>query len=785
MQPGHSDSAQPGPEKDELPETQGTAESPAKVWLTPGRFAVFLGLLICATFPDVLLLGRTFIARDFGLFGYPLAHFYRESFWHGELPHWNPFSHCGLPFLAQWNTLTLYPASLIYLVLPLEWSLSFFCVAHLFWGGLGMFFLARHLSRHMLAAAVAGIAFSFNGVFLNAMMWPNNAAAFGWLPWVLWLAPLACQNGGRTVVWATIAAAMQMLAGAPEAIFLTWVILSVMLLGDCFHCHELRLKIVWRFFGMVALVFLVCAAQLLPFLELLFRSQRDSTFGSSLEYSMPPWGWANFLVPLFGCTRTTSGLYLQEGQFWTASYYAGIGTVLLVAVALRRVQSWRVRLLAGLVLLGIVFALGKSGFLYPALLSRFPAIGFMRFPVKFVILVMALTPVLAAFGFAALANKLRETARFEWCCTAVILLLVAGIAVFSWKSPNEMQPAVWQNAVSRVSFMILIFLLILAFVNSRAGRQALFGCLLLVVFWLDLVTQIPNQNPSVPTSVYSPRQTQAQRTWTPEPRLGKARAMISPTSLQTLAFHSLPDLADTYLLQRLGLLANCNLLDEVPQVHGFFSLQPAEANNLTAIPYRYPDTNFTALLDLMGVAQITAPGKVFGWNGRFSAMPLVTAGQRPIFAEDGTVLGAFFQTNVDFRQVVFLPSQATNVVQATKTVSAQVLHAEFGRQRVSARIASPASTMVVIAQSYYPAWKAYLDGQPVKLWRADYAFQAVQMPAGEHTIVLEYKDVMFRVGLVLTVLGLGLCVIVWVVGGAGSGPLQADQTSSRKPLRPA
>src|ERR1035438_7349879 len=66
-------------------------------WLTSGRFAFLLGLLVVTTFPGVLLGGTTFIIRDFGLFGYPLAYFHRQSFWRGELPLWNPLSNCGLP----------------------------------------------------------------------------------------------------------------------------------------------------------------------------------------------------------------------------------------------------------------------------------------------------------------------------------------------------------------------------------------------------------------------------------------------------------------------------------------------------------------------------------------------------------------------------------------------------------------------------------------------------------------------------------------------------------------
>jgi len=55
-------------------------------WLTPGRFALVLSLLIFAAFPQVLLGLQTFVVRDFGFFVYPLAHFQRECFWRGELP---------------------------------------------------------------------------------------------------------------------------------------------------------------------------------------------------------------------------------------------------------------------------------------------------------------------------------------------------------------------------------------------------------------------------------------------------------------------------------------------------------------------------------------------------------------------------------------------------------------------------------------------------------------------------------------------------------------------------
>src|SRR5688572_1986041 len=91
-------------------------------WLTTGRFVMILAGLIFIAYPQVVLGFHSFVWRDYGLFGYPLAYYHRECFWRGEIPLWNPYNNFGIPYLAQWGTLVLYPGSLIYLLLPLPWS---------------------------------------------------------------------------------------------------------------------------------------------------------------------------------------------------------------------------------------------------------------------------------------------------------------------------------------------------------------------------------------------------------------------------------------------------------------------------------------------------------------------------------------------------------------------------------------------------------------------------------------------------------------------------------------
>ncbi len=140
--------------------TPSGAANGADEWFTPWRFAALLAALMCVSYPEIVTGQATFFHRDFAAFGYPLAYFHRESFWRGEVPLWNPLNYCGLPFLAQWNTITLYPLSLFYLLLPLSWSLGVFCLGHFFLAGMGMYFLAYRWTQNRFAAAAGGLAFS-------------------------------------------------------------------------------------------------------------------------------------------------------------------------------------------------------------------------------------------------------------------------------------------------------------------------------------------------------------------------------------------------------------------------------------------------------------------------------------------------------------------------------------------------------------------------------------------------------------------------------------------------
>jgi hypothetical protein len=88
--------------------------------------------------------------------------------------------------------------------------------------------------------------------------------------------------------------------------------------------------------------------------------------------------------------------------------------------------------------------------------------------------------------------------------------------------------------------------------------------------------------------------------------------------------------------------------------------------------------------------------------------------------------------------------------------------------------------LLVLTDLYYPGWHATLDGNPVAIFRADHAFRAVPVPAGNHVVRFEYRPASFRVGLLISfgTLTALLGVMAW---GAASKPIAAadiDVTAS-------
>lgn len=733
-------------------------------WFRPGRFLILLSLVIVAGYPDVVFGPNTFVTRDFAYFGYPLAHYHKLRFWEGEIPLWNPLNNCGLPFLAQWNTMVLYPGSLFYLLLPLSWALGVFCLLHLLLGGMGMYFLALKWTRHRLGACVAGVAFATNGLMLNSLMWPNNVSALGWMPWVILLADMGWSAGGRRLLLAVAVGAMQMLTGAPEIILLTWAFLLG--LGVCKVSIDPSqvVAIARRFLFSILLIAGLAAAQLLPFLELLAHSQRNEKFFESV-WPMPGTGWANLLVPLFHCYKTAQGIYFQSEQYWTASYYVGAWTLTLAAVATLLCREKRVRLLAAFTLLGLVLAMGDNGYLYPMLKKALPAIGFMRFPIKLVVWVAFALPLLAAFGVRTVltTGSTRSPHHVRWTVgmTLVATLLIGLLVGFARLYPGGEE--VWtETAMSGLSRSLFLWgglaLVTMLRLPKPSGSRILFGCGLVLLAGFDPMTYANQKTPTAPRTAYL----QTLLSLEPHPAVGESRVVTTYWAHQNFNRLSTSSPLNDFLVKRSGLFANCNLLEGIPKLDGFYSLYLREPDAIWSLFYFQTNNRTTAelfssknpldysgLLDFIGSSHLSSPKKYFEWTPRSTHLPWVTGGQAPLYATGIETLRALVRPGFDPRRVVYLPPDASGEITVSNGVPPAV-SSRWRAQSIEIDVRTEQPALLVLSQSHYPAWVADEDGKPTRIWKANFAFQAVAVSPGRHIVRLRYQDWPFYWGVLVS-----------------------------------
>jgi hypothetical protein len=182
------------------------------------------------------------------------------------------------------------------------------------------------------------------------------------------------------------------------------------------------------------------------------------------------------------------------------------------------------------------------------------------------------------------------------------------------------------------------------------------------------------------------------------------------------------------------------------QIQGLPGLQGAEAVNATQLPdggfyeavYRLPGVLPRARL--VGSARVASDDEVVGLLASGAVDPARTALLAPEFA--------------DLARAVSGDGSGT-VRWIERTADRNVLE-----------VASDDPSLLVLADNWYPSWRATVDGRDVPVGRAYLTLRAVPVPAGRHTVVVENTlGTPVRRGLVATVGGwlllAGLALAGW------------------------
>ena len=693
-------------------------------WFTTRRFTLILGAMLLLSNWPVLLGDQAWFYRDYGFLGYPFAFFNKHMLLAGEFPFWNSLIHCGVPHFAQWNTMVLYPGSLIYVLFPMPWSLAWFCVLHILLGGVGMFRLGVARTESGFAGAVGGTAFAFCGMLLGSIIYPNYLVAFAWMPWMFLVLPGALDKGGREVVRLAIFSSLQMLSGAPELILMTWVLIAAIAIATA------RTKVAWNrapllnFVSVVVLISGLCAFQLLPFFELLGHSQRTESTGTGF-WSLPAWGSINLTLPMFGSFRTVQGVHVQAGQSFLPSVYLGVVALALAVHGLLRGTQKDRLLLGAFGLVALLLSFGHAFVLYP-LLEALAPVGFARFPVKALLPLVFIVPVLAMYGVVSWGNSdsIAGSRRSVWPGPVIVGgILLCGIG---WTQVVPLfeaeRTATIMNGLIRIGVLLVAVLLLRMVLIERLRRLGQLG--LLAVIWMDGTLHLPVLNPTITAEAFQPnlvREFHAE-TFQPPPALGIGRLMVSTETEHALHTRMVPGFFEDFMGQRLAQWGNLNLLDGMPKMNGAATLVPRWANGREIQLYSNPGLEKPGQSDLgMSTVQyLTKPGQFTHWQRIEDSRPVV-----------------------DGRGV------------------AVISNLRFSNGRIAFQYAAKEAVHLKIVETYHPAWEAHFDGSVSSPELASDGFMTLWVPEGEGEVVLSYSDRIFLLGGIGSLVFAVFCFFLW------------------------
>jgi len=753
----------------------------------------FLLFLVVAFFHRFLIGQEIFAFKDLSRYFYPLRYLMVSQVKSGMLPLWNPFIAYGMPLLATLQIGFLYLPTLIYYIMPFDLAFNYYILLHYFGAAVFMYILARYLGFARPAGALSSIVFTFSGYLMSVANMNTSLTSVIWLPMVfMWFDKTIKQRSLRPAIVLSIFWALMFLGGEPTIIYMTTLLMIGWAVFSSENIKGSIKNIGWLAISQLGFI-LLAAAQLMPFIELALHSHRVGKISYELitYESLPIRETLNFILPYFFGNplraASYSALFLKElSQSWMLSPYVGVIPLVLCVLAFLSKNKRMVYFFSGVVVFSLILAFGKYTPVYYLLYKFLPGFSMIRYPVKHLFLASFSLALLSGIGWSAFLEK-QDISRWFIRALAGSSILVGSITFFAWimrdaiflrlLSPQvKLTPYLTQTLKNNIEFNLLsginlTVLLILSAVmfflfKKRILRASAFSCLIIGLLFLDYFGANANLNmPNSKACVINP---------TPNIEI-----MLKDKSL--FRFHYSQKLGergrmlfgedyDQGLIDNKDqLAANRLIIHGLYDTSGYTSMRLKDWLVFSDHIGKQPLKVQRRIMDLLNVKYIADAGPLRLGGTQFLRKAEYFYGESYFYRNGQALPRAFFVG----RSKVFKERQ--NILKymvgdrfAPKYEIALEEGTSFGKKNLFRRVEivdykpnlvriisdSSEPGYVFLSDTYYPGWKAYIDGKRSKILRANYMFRAVKVDKGRHEIKYVYDPLSFKLGALVSLLSI-------------------------------
>jgi len=723
------------------------------------RFAPWqvLGIFVLLTliFHSAILFGGKFLWEDFVEQEFPFRTLAASSLAHGILPQWDPYIFAGMPFMADNQVAFWYPFNLAQALFVSDGYLSpqvmqWFILLHTAIAGFGMYWFAKKIfDLDDWSAIFAGIAYAFSGYITAQTIHQMIVYHIALFPFVAYFFIRGFDSWKHAVAGGLMLGTMY-LAGHPQSTLYFTFFLALLAVYEI--VYRLRQKgpmgpmTVLRMALPVIIGFGIFAIQFLPSQELASLSRRDViTYEKSLDGSLS-WGHLLTLVlpRLFG---VSNGAADAKVPYWNGAYYNSWETAIYIGVlplffaimaALVARKRKYVPFFAGMALFAVCFALGDHFFLYK-IFFQLPLFSKFRTPARIMMLFSFSACALGGIGLSeALKTQGQKWGGTRGLVTRALLALpwllaVAGMlhaTSFLKSAPAEAEDSIsWAAGLAALPILALLAITGLHYLGKL--RDNLFAGLVIAVTVIELF----NYGMSLNASGDDPREAFRQQ----------------PQMIDMLKADQQKELsrARTRMGNQMLVKRNQGAYDKLQLIEGYDPLVLQRVS---------PDmANKEASADLMNIKwSIMQQGQNAGFGQRPSYLPRVKLYFKADVLPDSQAIDRLkTDSNYDYRNTMLLEEQPSSTLgpadgAATATVT------KYDESEITASVKSASNAMLFFSEVYYPAWHAYIDGKPAKVYRAFTSLRAAEVPAGNHTVMMRYESSAFATGSLITIITLVL-----------------------------
>lgn len=693
----------------------------------------------------------------------PWKHFVIESLKSGQIPFWNPYNFSGNPLMANFQSQVFYPANLLFFVFEFENAWTIYIISSSLLSSLFMYLFLKRLKLSGAASLLGSISYTFSLYMTVWIEYGNIGHALLWLPLVLFFADRMLEKVNyRNFLGLIFSLFLSILAGYIQGAFYIYIVTVIYFLGKGFSLKKFHSSQSLIFLSAILFPIFLSLFQLLPTLELFNQSTRGSYSIDQIQRLLNPVRYliTSFAPDFFGNPATRNywfdGTYIER-----VSYFGLIPLIFAISAIFSLFKKSEVKIFSiifiATILLSTDLFITKFFYLLPI-----PVIS-TTVPTRMLSLFAFSGSILAAFGFGNFIQS--KNKKLTFLISGIIFTSLLVIFVFM-KDNNVAQ----RNLILPIGSLLTFIFLAFVYLRIRIQNKLfIFMILALVIVSFDLYYYFQKITPFAPREYLYPETPVVEflkknggidRFW------GYGSAYIE-SNFQTYDKTFSPEGNDPLHIREYTELLSSSKNGRIPEI-----LPRPDANvapgfgkeDLANNPYRQKVLNIIGVKYILNKDEtingdfnpdyVTFPEeryKLVWQDGFWQAYENLSVAPRyfvtnkyEVVKDNNRALKTLFDPEFNEKDTLIL-FEDPQIQVGNLSSKVELLH--YSGNKIIFRTNSSANALLYLSDNYYPGWNAFIDHAPTKILKANYAFRAIEVPAGKHEVVFEFRPKSFYYGL--------------------------------------